>query len=132
MKWDDLPSDECEVEGIKRQRLTIVSEGKEEKRFDEKYALQLELDELKIQKEAKKSPEVASEDRFVNKKKDELISAKVYEMKYEEKEDPILWSIHDETQYIENDDYFIKLKQESLPTINDRIDFTKPIHEFFF
>ena len=72
VKWDDLPSDECEVEGIKRQRLTVVSEGEEEKRFDEKYALQLEVDELKKQKEAKKSPEVASKDRFVNKKKDEI------------------------------------------------------------
>ena len=54
VKWDDLPSDDNEVTGIKRQRLTVVQAGEEESRYNDKYLEQLKADELAQQKTKKK------------------------------------------------------------------------------
>ena len=132
VKWDDLPSDDNEVSGIKRQRLTVIQAGEEESRYNDKYLEQLKADELAQQKTKKKSPEIESEDRFVSNDADTLKTTSFYECKWNKNEDSILWNIMGETEYIDDDQYFINMKVNSKPKLNPKIDFEKSFHHNFF
>ena len=132
VKWDDLPHDDNEVQDMKRQRITVVNEGEEETQFSEKYVRELENQNVEQQKKSKKKPEIQSKDYFCGLDKEVIKDATVYELKYDDKKESILWTIMEEAEYISNDDYFHTLKSHSKPTIDISINYDDPFADNFF
>ena len=67
----------------------------------------------------KKLPEVTSADTFARKSTNSLKAAKECKLKNDEK-NPILWSISGETEFVYDDNHFIKQKNTTRDQSNCR------------
>ena len=132
VKFDDLPLEEKVVTKIRKHLLVLHDEVKENT-YDAR-AKQLLEDQLEEARTKHRKPETLSEEKFLKKTPEEMMTAESFTYQLDKDDDTkcITWKIHAEGDDIRNCETFARIQRKKQPEFQKEIKWENSMADNFF